>query len=117
PGYVSKCGQRQSLVPIRRGPFAYRFHESPPQAAPPMIGMNVDFLEMRNLGLEHLDVRKTDGEITPEGNPEAAFALRILQVLLAGGLAQNGVGRVAGEESGSGELDGRQQAEILRPCL
>jgi hypothetical protein len=80
-----------------------------------MLGMNIDLLEMSDGWLEDLDVRKPDGNIIREGDPEMAVTLGGFQDFVAGRLVENGLRCVANKESGSRELYRWQRREILGP--
>lgn len=77
--------------------------------------MNVQFLEMRDSGLDHVDVSEPNGCIVHERHPEMAVTLRVVVIFLARRLSESGLRRVADKEHRSGELDGRQQRNVLRP--
>ena len=50
-----------------------------PEAAPPVLGMNIDFLEMSDGWLDDFDVRKAHRNIVRERNPEVAVTLRVFR--------------------------------------
>jgi hypothetical protein len=58
-------------------------HERGPNAAPAVLGVDVDFLEMGQVFCEHLDQGKPDRRTIGEGNPESAVCLRLAKVALA----------------------------------
>src|SRR5262245_49678747 len=60
-------------------------------------------------------MRKSHGRIGRQCNPEMPVAQGLLQFLLAGGLAKNGVRRVAGKKPRRGQLDLRELTEMFWP--
>jgi hypothetical protein len=78
--------------------------------------MDVDFFEMYGIGIEYLNRRKADRNVIGERDPQPALKLRHLQGVVAGGFAQDRLGRVSSEQPGSRKLDLRQPSEIRWAC-
>jgi hypothetical protein len=97
------------------GPGADGSDEFRPETAAPMLGMNIDLLEMSDGWFDDLDVRKPHGNIIREGDPEMAVTLGSVQDFVAGRLVENGLRCVANKESGSRELYLWQHREIFGP--
>jgi hypothetical protein len=68
----------------------------------PVVRVNINFLQMHPMDSEHLYMRETDGIFARKRNPKPAFRLRLSEILLAGGFAQDGFRRVAFKKSGRG---------------
>jgi hypothetical protein len=86
------------------------------EAATPVVWMDVDFFEMCGIGVEYLDMRKADGNVIGERDPQPALTLRHLQDFVAGGFAQDRFGRVSSKQPGSRKLDLGQPSEIRWAC-
>src|SRR5262249_55846474 len=112
PRDISEGCQADRLVPGRSGPSTDVPHETPPETAPAMLRVYVDFLEMCAIGLDHLDVGKTHRQVVSQDDPEVAITLSLLQHIVARRFIQNRLGCVSGQKTGSGELYGGQQPDI-----
>jgi hypothetical protein len=73
----------------------------------PVLGVDINLLEMSDRGLEDLDVRKSDGNVFREGDPQMVVSLGSLQNFPRRCLGENSLGRVAGKKCGCGELNRR----------
>ncbi len=75
-GDASEGRQRDGLVSRARSPGTDGPHELCSEPATPVIGMNVNLLEMDVARLENFDMSKADGPVTEQGHPKAAESLR-----------------------------------------
>lgn len=108
PADITERGESDELVSGGCGPRADRLDESRSKAAARVLGMNIDLFEMCDGGFKDLDVRKAHGNIICESDPQTALTLSKYQDVLAARLRENGLRRVASQESGSSELYGWQ---------
>jgi len=116
PRNITERREGHGSVSSHSSPGADCLDESCPESAASVFGMNVNLFEMRDGGFNDLDVRKAHGNIIRESDPQTALTLSVCQDVLAARLRENGLRRVANQESGSSELYGRQQWQIARPC-
>ena len=114
PRHVPKRGERDAMVPVRRGPRADRHHEPRAEAAAPVIGMHVELHEVCRARLDQLYVCETNRGIAGESQPEQTAAMRRGELCLTRRLAQNTFGRLPREESGGSELDRWQSRDVAR---
>ena len=115
PRDVSERCERDCVVALSDRPGADGSDEFRPETAAPVLGMNIDLLEMSDGWLDDLDVRKPDGNIIREGDPEIAVTLGGFQDFVAGRLVENRLRCVANKGSGSRELYRWQHRQILGP--
>jgi hypothetical protein len=81
-----------------------------------MPGVHVDLLEMDRVRFDDLDVGEPDRDVVRENDPEMAVTPGLLEDHLGGRLLQDGLGCVASEQPGGGELDRREHPDIPLPC-
>jgi hypothetical protein len=106
-GNVSECGQRDLSISSGRGPLADGHDESPAETPVPVLGVDINLLEMSDRGVEYLNVRKSDGNVIGKGNPQMTVSLGRIQYFPRRCLGENRLGGVAGEKCGCGELNRR----------
>lgn len=116
PGNIPKRRQRDPSIAGVGSPQTHVPDEARSEAAPPVVWMDVDFFEMYGIGVECLNMGKADGNAIGERDPQPAFTLRHLQDFVAGGFAQDRLGRVSSKQPGRRELDLRQTSEIRWAC-
>jgi hypothetical protein len=78
--------------------------------------MNIDLFKVRRVGLDQLDMCEAHGMIVSQSDPKAPLVLCLVQLVLAGGLGEHGLGRVPDQEPGSRELDRWYVRQIGRAC-
>ena len=115
PRHISERRQRDQSVAGRRRPRDNRRNQSRPKAAPGMVRVNVNLLEVCSTRLEHLDIGKTDRRIIREGDPQMALVLCRRQFVQARRLAQNRLRRVSSEQPGGREFNGGEPSQIGWP--
>jgi hypothetical protein len=114
PGNIAERREGDGSVSGCRRPCAYRRDQAASEAAPAVIGMDVNLLEVRVRGFAHLHVRKSDWSVVRKRDPQTSVTPGRTQHIKARCLVENGRRGVTAQELGGGKLDGREQREIGR---
>ena len=85
------------------------------KASTSMRRKHIDFREMRGSGVDDLDVRKSNGRVSRQRNPQVSLAHGLLKDGVACRLTQNRFRRVATQKPRGGQLDFRDLTDVLWP--